>query len=140
MRLFTASANQGNPESYFNLAICWLKGCGGVVDTIAAYGWYLSGAATGKTPPESLQKTFAQIGSELAPEDLKSAQSASQTWIAQHPAADPNSPMQLDHAPGATLAMNPQTGTAKTEKEVLRSLWQQTPFTQTQSPTPVSVH
>jgi TPR repeat protein len=140
MRLFTASANQGNPESYFNLAICWLKGCDGVVDAIAAYGWYLSGTATGKTPPEPLQKAFTQIGSNLLPEDLKKAQSTSQTWIAQHPAADPHSPMHLDHVPGATLAMNPQTGTAKTEKEVLKSLWQQAPYTQTQSPIPASVH
>ena len=140
MRLFTASATQGNAESYFNLALCWLKGCSGAIDATSAYGWYLSGTATGTIPPESFRKTFTQIAAELAPEDIKSAQSASQTWIAQHPAADPHLPIQLDHVPGIALAMNSQRPTARTEDEVLKTLWQQTPFTQPLSPNHASAH
>jgi TPR repeat protein len=140
MRLFTASASQGNPESYFNLALCWLKGCSGVIDATAAYGWYLSGIAMGRTPPESFRKAFTQIAGELAPEDIKNAQSASQKWIAQHPAADPHLPVQLDHVPGITVAMNSQRPTARTEDEVLKTLWQQTLSTQPLSPNHATAH
>jgi len=127
MRLFRASAQQGNRESYLNMALCSIKGCDSVVDPISAYAWYLSAEATGLEIPQAFQDTFTKLSNQFTESQIKKAQADSQSWIAQHPAADPRSPVMLAHAPGVATAVN--RGTLIINNEVLNP-WQRTLFAQ----------
>ena len=138
-QLFLASAQQGNPQSYFNMALCELQGAVGPVDPVAAYAWYLTGAEVTKPVPASYQARFTQVAAQLTAEQIRNAQLISQNWIAQHPASDPNLPVQLDHVPGAAVAANRTPATPRNQDEVFRNLWQQTPFTPALSPRRPSV-
>ena len=128
MRLFRASAQQGNRESYLNMALCSIKGCDSVIDPISAYTWYLSAEATGLEIPQSFHDTFAKLSSQFTEPQIKKAQADSQSWIAQHPAADPRSPVMLAHAPGVATAVN--RGTATINNNEVLNPWQRTLFIQ----------
>jgi hypothetical protein len=125
--LFTQAAEQGNGESYLNLAFCHLTGCTGVIDPTEAFSWYLRAQQSGVPIPEPFQKRFSIIGQELTPDQLQAAQTSSSQWVAQHPAVDPRSPLQLHHVPTPTLmAREPRT---LQNDEVLKTLWQRTQYT-----------
>jgi len=130
MRLFHASAQQGNGQSYLNLAFCSIKGCDSVVDPVAAYSWYLSAQTAGIEIPQAYRDAFARLSTQFTESQIKKAQSDSQTWIAQHPAADPRAPVQLSHAPGVATAVNRRTETIDKNDEVLNTLWPRPPFDQ----------
>lgn len=133
MRLLFASAQQGNGQSYLNLALCSLRGCSSAGDPTSAYAWYLSAQASGVAIPQEFHDAFAKLSTQLTESQIKKAQSDSQAWIGQHPAADPRSPVQLTHVPGVTTAVNRGTVTINND-EVLKTLWQRTPFAQPHLP------
>jgi TPR repeat protein len=139
LRLFSAAAKQGNGQSYVNLAVCYLVACGSVVDPIAAYSWYLSARSSGIPIPQNLSEKLSALGEQLNEEQHQRAELDSQNWIAQHPAADPRSPRELNHVPGTAVAMDQQIPTL-TDDEVLKSSWHQTPYTPQHSPIQHSVH
>lgn len=134
MRLLTASAEQGNGQSYLNLALCSLKGCDSPIDSTSAYAWYLAARASGVEIPQPFQDTFAKLSAQLTESQIQKAQSDSQDWIGKHPAADPRSPVQLTRVPGVTTALNRGAATINNDDEVLKTLWQRTPFTQPRLP------
>ena len=138
LRLFSAAAEQGNRQSYVNLALCYLVACGSVVDPITAYSWYLSARSSGVAIPQHLSQRLSAIGDELSEEQHQRAELHSQTWIAQHPGVDPRSPVQLSHVPGTAVAMDQQIPTLPND-EVLKNSWHQTPYTPQQLPIPRSV-
>jgi TPR repeat protein len=136
-RLFSESAEGGNEQSYLNLAFCHLTGCTGVIDVTEAFSWYLRAQKAGTSIPEPFAKKFSSIGQELTQDQLQAAQMSSDTWIAQHPAVDPRSPLQLNHVPTPTLmAREPRT---LQNDEVLKTLWQPTQYTLPRSSTRDSV-
>jgi uncharacterized protein len=128
LRLFSAAANQGNGQSYVNLALCYLVACASVVDPIAAYSWYLSARSSGIPIPQHLSERLSAIGDQLSEEQHQRAELDSQKWIAQHPAVDPRSPVQLNQVPGPAVAMD-QPIRPLTNDEVLKASWHQTPYT-----------
>ena len=127
LRLFSAAAEQGNGQSYLNLALCSLVGCARVIDATAAYSWYLSAGASGAAIPRTFHEKFTQLAKELDENQIKQAQSDSQAWIKQHPSADPRIPVQLRHVPNAAFAANQQPRIID-NSEVFNTLWQQTPY------------
>ena len=139
VRLFSAAAEQGNGQSYLNLALCSLIGCAGVIDATAAYGWYLSAEISGVPIPQLFHDKFTQLATQLDESQLRKASSDSQAWVAQHPSSDPRTPIQLRHIPDAALAVNRQPRTID-NSEVFKTLWQQTPYLPPRLPNRDSVH
>ena len=83
IKWFQLAANQGELKAQNRLAWMYFEGLGTEQDLIEAYVWSnLSATASTGSEREEMEELRNYIGSQLSPEDLKSAQQKTRAWRA----------------------------------------------------------